>query len=47
MDGKMKVLFLILLAAYVISPIDLMPGPVDDMIMCLLYALYNKKTISE
>ena len=37
---------LIALLAYVISPVDLAPGPMDDMIMCLLYAIMNYKTIS-
>ena len=47
MDKKMKIIALIALLAYVISPVDLAPGPVDDMIMCLMYAIMNYKTISE
>ena len=39
MDKKMKIIALIALLAYVISPVDLAPGPMDDMIMCLLYAI--------
>ena len=46
MDKKMKIIALIALLAYVISPVDLAPGPMDDMIMCLLYAIMNYKTIS-
>ena len=46
MDKKMKIIALIALLAYVISPVDLAPGPVDDMIMCLMYAIMNYKTIS-
>ena len=42
----MKIIALIALLAYVISPVDLAPGPMDDMIMCLLYAIMNYKTIS-
>ena len=47
MDKKMKIIALIALLVYVISPVDLAPGPVDDMIMCLMYAIMNYKTISE
>ena len=47
MDKKMKIIALIALLIYVISPVDLAPGPVDDMIMCLMYAIMNYKTISE
>ena len=47
MDKKMKIIALIALLAYVISPVDLAPGPMDDMmIMCLLYAIMNYKTFS-
>ena len=46
MDKKMKIIALIALLAYVISPVDLAPGPVDDMIMCFMYAIMNYKSIS-
>ena len=39
MDKKMKIIALIALLAYVISPVDL-------AIMCLLYAIMNYKTFS-
>ena len=45
MDKKMKIIALIALLAYVISPVDAIPGPVDDMIMCLLYAVMNYKNL--
>ena len=45
MDKKMKIIALIALLAYVISPVDLAPGPMDDMIMCRLYAIMNYKSI--
>ena len=47
MDKKMKIIALIALLAYVISPVDLAPGPMDDMIMCLLYAIMNYKSLPE
>lgn len=46
MDKKMKIIALIALLAYVISPVDAIPGPVDDMIMCLLYAFMNYRSAS-
>ena len=47
MDKRMKVIALIALLVYVISPVDIAPGPVDDMIMCLLYAIMNYKSLPE
>ena len=47
MDKKVKIIALIALLAYVISPLDVAPGPVNDMIMCLLYAVMNYKSISK
>lgn len=35
MDGIMKGMLVILLLIYVISPVDLCPGPVDDIILIL------------
>ncbi len=43
MNKNMKIIALIALLIYVISPMDAVPGPVDDMILCLLYALMNYK----
>lgn len=34
MDGVMKGMLVILLLIYVLSPVDLCPGPVDDIILC-------------
>ena len=45
MDKKMKIIALAALLIYVISPVDIAPGPMDDMIMCLLYAIMNYKSI--
>ena len=33
----------IILLIYVISPVDALPGPVDDTLLCLLYAFMNYK----
>ena len=36
-----NIIALIVLLIYVISPVDAIPGPVDDTILCLLYAYMN------
>lgn len=46
MNKKMQIIALIALLIYVISPADLAPGPIDDMLMCLLYTAMNYKNIS-
>jgi len=43
MDGKFKFLLLVALILYVISPVDLVPGPVDDIILCLAYVVTRKR----
>ena len=42
-NGVMKGMLLILVALYVISPLDLVPGPVDDLLLILLTAAANMK----
>lgn len=36
-----KILFVIGIALYVISPVDALPGPIDDIIL-LMYLLRNR-----
>lgn len=44
MSKKIKIILLIGLIIYWISPIDLMPGnPIDDLILTIAYALAIKK----
>ncbi len=43
MKGLAKIIVLIAVAAYIISPVDLVPGPVDDIIVLLLTIAANKK----
>ena len=38
MNGIFKTILLVLLIIYVVSPVDLYPGPVDDIIL-LIFAL--------
>ena len=40
--NALNVILLVVLAAYVLSPADLMPGPVDDIIVVLIYLLTNR-----
>ncbi|MDD5900626.1 MAG: hypothetical protein PUC73_07030 [Lachnospiraceae bacterium] len=46
MNGFVKVLILIGVALYVVSPIDLLPGPIDDAIVILL-GLASRKRVAE
>ena len=43
MENTMKGMLVILMILYVISPIDACPGPVDDVIVCLLAMAASKK----
>ena len=36
MNQIMKILLVIFMVVYVVSPVDAMPGPVDDLILLLL-----------
>ena len=45
-DKKLlKWLVLAILVIYVVSPADLLPGPVDDVIAILLYLAANKRDL--
>lgn len=38
-NNAMKAALLILLILYVISPVDAVPGPLDDLIFLIVYAM--------
>lgn len=40
-----KLVVLILVVAYIISPIDMAPGPIDDVIVLLMGAAINRRRI--
>lgn len=40
-----KILALVGLVLYVVSPIDLVPGPIDDVILMLMYAVMSHKRV--
>ena len=42
-NNLMKMMLLILVGIYVISPVDLAPGPIDDLLLILLTAASNMK----
>lgn len=44
MNGVLKGMLLVLLIVYVVSPIDLCPGPIDDIILILLSIIGNSVT---
>ncbi len=35
MDDMMKVLLTVLLILYIVSPVDAVPGPIDDLILAV------------
>lgn len=45
MEGKFKILVLVGLILYCVSPVDFVPGPIDDIIFCIMYAMSNRKAI--
>ena len=48
MNTFLKVLLIVIAVVYVVSPIDLLPGPIDDIIVIILTYLGEKKlTISD
>lgn len=45
-NNALSIVLLVVLAVYVLSPADLMPGPVDDIILMLIYVLTNRSGIA-
>lgn len=43
MQGITKVIVLIAVIVYIVSPVDLVPGPIDDIIVLLLTVAANKR----
>ena len=46
MDGVVKGMLLLLIILYVVSPIDAMPGPIDDIIV-IFAGLAARKNIGK
>lgn len=41
MKNKTNILILAALILYVLSPVDAVPGPIDDVILMVIYAIAN------
>lgn len=44
MDSVMKGMLLVLILLYVVSPVDLMAGPIDDILIVLMGIASQKRT---
>ena len=40
-----SIILLVALALYAISPVDAAPGPIDDLILILMYTIANHKKL--
>ena len=47
MDGVMKGMLIVLVILYVISPVDFVPGPVDDILVVLLGITAQKRIAAD
>jgi len=47
MNGFMKGMLMVLVILYVISPLDVCPGPVDDLLVIILGLAARKRLTSE
>ena len=43
MDGIVKGMLMILVVLYVISPLDFVPGPIDDLLLILFTVASQKR----
>lgn len=46
MNNTTKILLLVALILYIVSPVDLAFGPIDDAILTVAYMMYTKRTSS-
>ena len=44
-EGFVRGMVFILVLVYIISPVDLVPGPIDDISLLLLTLVLNKEAI--
>jgi len=42
-NGFIKGMFFILVILYIVSPVDVVPGPIDDVLLLLLSIAANKE----
>lgn len=43
MDNILKILVLVIVLIYMVSPVDAVPGPIDDVIVLLLGFVVNHR----
>ena len=43
--NTVSIILLVALALYAISPVDAAPGPIDDLILILMYTIANHKKL--
>lgn len=44
-NNALSIVLLVALAVYFVSPVDAVPGPIDDAILILAYILLNRRGI--
>lgn len=47
MDGILKGMLIVLVIIYVITPVDFVPGPIDDILVVLLGLAAQKRIAAE
>ncbi|WP_281671958.1 hypothetical protein [Pseudoramibacter alactolyticus] len=47
MDNKWKIILLVALVLYIVSPIDLAPGPIDDAILGLIGVIAGRNSLKK
>ena len=43
--NTVSIILLVALALYAISPVDAVPGPIDDIILFLIYGIANQRKL--
>ncbi len=47
MDRKWKIILLVALVLYIVSPIDMAPGPIDDGILSLIGIIAGRNSLKK
>lgn len=46
-NGFIKGILFILVGLYVVSPVDFVPGPIDDILLLMMTYVVNKRKVIE
>ena len=46
-NNALSILLLVALILYVVSPVDAVPGPIDDVILLVMYGIANRRALNE